>query len=196
MSEKPSYIGLLNAIAVGESQAECYLTAWAGATPSDDVRQVLTTIALREGEHGKAFAKRMCELGYSVLERDQDKAAERMAVAASTTLSDREKFEKLGLTTLADDAKPDIFSSMFNDRSVDIQTGALLGRYIAEERDTGRLLRSCYEQLKAAAGDDDGTTASLSDDRLDVIESKVDAVCRAVEELRQIVCAQSMPAAS
>jgi len=150
VSEKPSYIGLLNAIAVGESQAECYLTAWAGATPSDDVRQVLTTIALREGEHGKAFAKRMCELGYSVLERDQDKAAERMAIAASTTLNDREKFEKLGLTTPVDDSKPDIFSSMFNDRSIDIQTGALLGRYIAEERDSGRMFQDCYSQLCAA----------------------------------------------
>ena len=63
MSEKPSYIGLLNAIAVGETQAECYLSAWAGTTPDDAVRQVLTTIALREGEHASAFAKRINELG-------------------------------------------------------------------------------------------------------------------------------------
>ena len=153
MSEKPSYIGLLNAIAVGETQAECYLSAWAGTTPDDAVRQVLTTIALREGEHGKAFAKRMCELGYSVLERDQDKAAERLAIAESTTLTDREKFEKLGLNTLADDSKPDVFTAMFNDKSIDIQTGALLGRYIAEERDSGRMFQDCYSQLCAAEPD-------------------------------------------
>ena len=153
MSEKPSYIGLLNAIAVGETQAECYLSAWAGTTPDDAVRQVLTTIALREGEHGKAFAKRMCELGYSVLERDQDKAAERLAIAESATLTDREKFEKLGLNTLADDSKPDVFTAMFNDRSIDIQTGALLGRYIAEERDSGRMFQDCYSQLCAAETD-------------------------------------------
>ena len=162
MSEKPSYIGLLNAIAVGESQAECYLNAWAGATPSDEVRQVLNTIALREGEHGKAFAKRMCELGYTVLERDQDKAAERMAIAASTTLSDREKFEKLGLTTLVDESKPDIFSSMFNDKSIDIQTGALLGRYIAEERDSLRMLEGCYTELCAAENGSSAINAGLT----------------------------------
>ena len=150
MSEKPSYIGLLNAIAVGREPGRVLPERLGGHDPRDDVRQVLTTIALREGEHGKAFAKRMCELGYTVLERDQDKAAERMAIAASTTLTDREKFEKLGLTTLVDESKPDIFSSMFNDKSIDIQTGALLGRYIAEERDSGRMFQDCYSQLCAA----------------------------------------------
>jgi hypothetical protein len=165
VSEKPSYIGLLNAIAVGETQAECYLNAWAGMTPDDGVRQVLTTIALREGEHGKAFAKRMCELGYSVLERDQDKAAERLGIAESTSLTDREKFEKLGLNTLADDSKPDVFTAMFNDKTIDIQTGALLGRYIAEERDSGRMFQDCYSQLCAAemggTSDDGDLGASL-----------------------------------
>ena len=33
---------------------------------------------------------------------------------------------------------PDIFSGFFTDSTIDIQTGALLGRYICEERDTGR----------------------------------------------------------
>ena len=73
MSDKPSYLGLLNAIANGESQAECYLNVWAGTTPDDGVRQVISTVALREGEHGKAFAKRLCELGYTVLPREDPK---------------------------------------------------------------------------------------------------------------------------
>ena len=34
----------------------------------------------------------------------------------------------------------------------DIQTGELLGRYVAEEFDTARLLRCCYEELKARQG--------------------------------------------
>ena len=38
---------------------------------------------------------------------------------------------------------------MFDDKTIDIQTGALLGRYIAEERDSGRLFRGCYQQLCA-----------------------------------------------
>lgn len=32
MSDKPSYLGLLNAIAIGESQAHCYLSAWIDKT--------------------------------------------------------------------------------------------------------------------------------------------------------------------
>ena len=84
-----------------------------------------------------------------------------MAIAASSTLSDREKFEKLGLTTLVDESKPDIFSSMFNDKSIDIQTGALLGRYIAEERDSGRMFQDCYSQLCAAETNGDAGSSDL-----------------------------------
>ncbi len=150
MTAKPSYIGLLNAIAVGEAEAECYLGAWAASTPRDDVRSVLSTIALREGEHAKAFAKRMCELGYDVRPKGDPLASGRMAIAASTELSDKEKFERLGLGRSEDG--PDVFARMFDDTTIDIQTGALLGRYIAEERDSGRMFRDCYAALCADAG--------------------------------------------
>lgn len=148
MSDTPSYLGLLNAIAIGEAEAECYLNAWADTTPRDDVRQVLRTIALREGEHGKAFAKRICELGYSVRPKDNPRAADTMAIASSTSLTDREKFEKLQLANDPGEG-PDVFARFFEDQTIDIQTGALLGRYIAEERDSGRMFRACYAQLCA-----------------------------------------------
>ena len=83
MSDKPSYLGLLNAVSNAESQAECYLTAWAEVTPDDGVRHVISTVALREGEHGKAFAKRLCELGYTVLPREDPKFDDKMAIASS-----------------------------------------------------------------------------------------------------------------
>ena len=150
MSDKPSYLGLLNAISLAEAEAECYLNAWAAVTPDDGVRQVLTTVAIREGEHAKAFAKRLCELGYSVIPReDNGKAAEKMALAARRDLSDKEKFECLQADSTRGESDTDIFSGMFNDKTIDIQTGALLGRYIAEERDSGRLLRACYGELCA-----------------------------------------------
>jgi rubrerythrin len=149
MSDKPSYLGLLNAISNAESDAECYLDAWAKATPRDDVRQIISTVALREGEHGKAFAKRICELGYSVVPRVDEAVKEKMAIASSTTLTDREKFEKLDIARPVDPSKPDFFTNMFADTTIDIQTGQLLGRYIAEERDSGRMLRACYSQLCA-----------------------------------------------
>jgi hypothetical protein len=111
-----------------------------------------------------------------------------MAIASSD-LSDLEKMRKLKLHELDTGSAPDIFDDFFKDHSIDIRTGELLGRYIAEERDTARLLRSCYEQLQVAA-DTDGAPAPA--DAIGALDAKVDALCRAVEELRQIVCAQSM----
>ena len=102
--------------------------------------------------------------------------------------------EAFGLGKLDTGDKPDIFDGFFKDHSIDIRTGELLGRYIAEERDSGRLLRACYEQLKAQAPPKRSSKKDKEGaDRLASLESKIDAVCRGVEELRQIVCAQTMP---
>jgi rubrerythrin len=169
MSEKPSYLGLLNAIAVAEAEAECYLDAWASVTPREDVRRTLQTIALREGEHGKAFAKRICELGFSVVPKEDPKAAERMSVACSAEMSDREKFECLGLGQAPRDGD-DIFAGMFRDQNIDIQTGQLLGRYIAEERDSGRLFRECYSALVTADECCEPASVGSVEERLDRIE--------------------------
>ena len=188
MSDKPSYLGLLNAIAVAEAQAHEYLTAWAACTPSPDVRRVLLTVAAREGEHGMSFAKRINELGYEVRSNDDSQLQKALALVKSDR-SDLKKMEKLKLNTLDTGDKPDIFDGFFKDHSIDIRTGELLGRYIAEERDTARLLRDCYEQLAAA----DGTGPQQSSEPLASLEGKVDTLCRAVDELRQIVCAQAMP---
>ena len=66
MTTEPSYLPLLRRIANGEGNAEVYLSAWAAATPRADVRRIIATVALREGEHAKAFQKRACELGFDV----------------------------------------------------------------------------------------------------------------------------------
>ena len=118
-------------------------------TPSPDVRKVLLTVAAREGEHGMSFAKRINELGYEVRRKDDGRLKDAMELVTSDR-SDLKKMEKLKLNTLDTGDKPDIFDGLFKDHSIDIRTGELLGRYIAEERDTARLLRSCYEQLAAA----------------------------------------------
>jgi hypothetical protein len=151
MSDKPSYLGLLNAIAVAESDAGRYLDAWAAVTPSADVRAVIKTIALRETEHGVAFAKRIDELGYTVIPKDDPKHAERMVIAGSTVLSDREKFEALGLGRGVQNGDRDVFDAFFENKDLDPVTGGLLGRYIAEERDSARKLAACYALLCAGA---------------------------------------------
>ena len=187
MSDKPSYLGLLNAIAVNEARAERYLQVWIEATPDPGVRRVLQKVAWREGEHGMSFAKRVDELGYTLRVTDDPAAEEQMKVAGSD-LSDLEKMERFGLHRL--DEVLCGFDDVFKDHTIDIATGELLGRYIAEEFDTSRLLRACYEELAARAG----RLGPEADDGLSTLNDKVDALCRAVDELRQIVCAQSMPA--
>ena len=179
MSTKPSYIGLLNAIAVAETEAEGYFCAWAAATPSAEVRAVLQTVGLREGEHGKAFAKRLCELGFEMRQPENPGLAEKLEIAGSTELSDREKFERLSIGQDKGDG-PDFFDNMFKDKTIDIQTGALLGRYIAEERDSGRLLRGCYGACVAAEAGSNGHSANGAssdiDARLGRLEGLVEQV--------------------
>ena len=131
---------------------------WADATPSADVRQVLLTVAAREGEHGMSFAKRINELGYEVRCKDDSGRKKAMEIVQSDC-SDLEKMKALKLHKLDTGDKPDIFDGFFKDHSIDIRTGELLGRYIAEERDSARLLRSCYEQLVAAAESADADAA-------------------------------------
>ena len=160
MDSKPTYLGLLNAVAVGELGGEALFSAWAAVTPSEDVRGVLQTVALREAEHARSFAKRIDELGYSVLPKDDPGLAGRIATAKSKKLTDREKFEKLGFTYRREG--PDIFSRFFDDVTIDIQTGELLGRYLSEERDTGRRLKACYASLLAA---ESGATAKAATPR-------------------------------
>ena len=184
MSDKPSYLGLLNAVAVAECAAHAYLEEWIKVTPHEGVRGVLQTVSAREGEHGMAFAKRINELGYTVRTKDDPGQAKRMKIAASDK-TDLEKMEKFGLGRLDTGDKPDVFDNFFKDHSIDIQTGELLGRYIAEERDSGRLLRACYEQLCAEAGRPPRGTSTGTDvnDRLAAMDAKIDAVCEAVGQL-------------
>jgi hypothetical protein len=158
MSEKPSYLGLLNAIAVGERGGEELFDAWAAATPNDDVRAVLATVALREGEHARQFDKRINELGFSVIPKDDPGLPARVAMARRTDLTDCEKFEQLGFSKAPKDDTKDIFSNFFADLSMDIASTELMGRYVAEERDTGRRLRACYDIVSATPASTNGHT--------------------------------------
>jgi hypothetical protein len=149
MSDKPSYLSLLNAVALNEARAHRYLQAWIEKTDDPEVRAVLQKVSWREGEHGMSFAKRLNELGYGVRDKGEYIAEDRHSIATSD-LSDREKIEKLGLHEL--DKLLEYFDTVFKDHTIDIETGELLGRYIAEEFDSARLLRNCWEQLCAREG--------------------------------------------
>jgi rubrerythrin len=177
MSDKPSYLGLLNAIAVAEGRAHTYLVAWADTTQSDDVRAVLRRIAAREGEHAMTFGRRINELGYDVRQPADDDA--KTVALVTSDCSDLEKMETLKLHRLDRGDKSDIFDDFFKDHSIDIATGELLGRYIAEERDSARLFKQCHALLKEA----EPGASSAAGDRLASLERKVDALCGTVDQL-------------
>lgn len=190
MSDKPTFLGLLNGVSLAESAAHCYLEEWIAVTEHDGVRDTLHKVSVREGEHGKAFAKRINELGYNLKPKDDPGQAKRMEIAGSCELSDLEKMEAFGLGRLDSGDKPDVFDKFFADKTIDPTTGALLGRYIAEERDSGRLLKACYEQLCAEAGRPARSSSRSTDDRIAALDAKVDAVCGAVEELKELITAR------
>ena len=112
------------------------------------MRALLTTVAAREGEHGMAFAKRVVELGYDFDRQESARLVDDLAVARSDR-SDREKAEHFRLDRA--EGVLTFFDDVFKDHSIDIRTGELLGRYIAEEHDTARLAAGCYGELSARA---------------------------------------------
>jgi rubrerythrin len=185
VTDKPSYFGMLNAIANAERQGYEYLNAWCERATDPDLKATLRTVATREHEHSLAFAKRIDELGLELEVGDVLDFTKQMEIVTSDC-SDYEKAEALGLfERKVDTGERDIFAGLFDDQTIDIQTGALLGRYIAEERDSGRMIVACAQALKARHG---GGEAS---DRLDLLDQKVEAVCSAVERLHDLVASQA-----
>jgi len=174
MTAEPTYLPLLRRIANAECNAEVFLSAWAATTPNEDVRQTIATVALREGEHTKAFQKRICELGYDMTIEEADETAERVDIVGSTELSDLEKFEKIGLGTPPDPSVPDRWAGYFEDNTIDIQTGELLGRFISEERDSVRMLADCYQALSTEANGAGSSTST---------EARLDRIERSIQEL-------------
>src|SRR5262249_4677829 len=135
-------------------------TAFAAATKNPDVKAVAERVALREAEHKVSFAKRINELGYSVRDRDDPGLEARIAMVSSKKLTDQEKLAKLGYSVHRDG--PDVFANFFEDTTIDIQTGELLGRYIAEERDSARRLYACHDALAAMSTKKSGGAKSTT----------------------------------
>lgn len=145
---KPSYLGLLNAISLAESGAGVYLEAWANATSDEDLACCLRLVAARETSHGEVFCRRIQELGFTLLERPDPGAAERLAKVANPKVSD---LEKLGAEREEQDPFGDI-DRQIADGIFDPLTEKLMVWYVAEERDSGNLLREAYAKVRASAG--------------------------------------------
>ena len=163
MSE-PTYVPLLNTIAVNEAKAEKLLQKWADYSTDAALKSVLEFVAIREGEHAWAFTKRLCELGFPVDETKAFQVFDDFDGLMACVASDASDAEKVAMLTGGNDrsngeAAPDPFAGFFNDTTIDPQTGALLGRYIAEERDSGRRLQAEYDRVCATAETTDDVVA-------------------------------------
>jgi rubrerythrin len=174
MSDTPSYVKVLNAIAVGERRGQMLFDAWANATHDAELRRTLATVAIREGEHAAAFTKRLCELGYEVRDKAAGDFPARLAKLRSNA-PDVDKFESVfGYGRERPDAG---LGSIFDDTTIDPATGALLGRFIAEERDTRRRLETAYARLKSLPADEPG---------LAQITQRLERLTQTIEELKAL----------
>jgi hypothetical protein len=152
-TEKPRYLGLLNAISLAESEAGVYLEAWANATNDEDLACTLRLVAARETSHGEVFCRRLCELGYDLRQKPDAKSPARLAKYANPKISD---LDKIGpQRNLENEAVADTFAEIrqaMADGVYDPMTCNLLSWYIAEEEDSGRRLREVYACVREKAG--------------------------------------------
>lgn len=188
-----SYLPLLNSIAVNEAKGERLLQTWADATRDPKLKSTLQFVAIREGEHAMAFTKRMCELGYEVDEASAYqvfKDFDGLLACAASDATDAEKVAMLNGNGGGGEAR-DPFRGFFNDTSIDPETGALLGRYIAEERDSGRRLKAEYDRVcargqgSASGSGSTGTPADVAELAACVSELR-DEVARLRKKLKRI----------
>ena len=153
---KPPYLGLLNAISIAERNAGRYLRAWAEVTRDPGLRRVLDLVAAREATHGEVFRQRIERLGFSLREKDDPEAAERLDVYGDPARSDVEKI-RWRRRQGSEASTEEFFASIDRqvaDESVDPLTRDTLRWYVHEERDSRALLCAAYDLI---AGSADGT---------------------------------------
>lgn len=139
----PSYAGMLGKIVVGETRSAAAFECWAEATADVKLSKILRTAALRSEMHAGAFKKRLNELGCPV-ESDLGTKFEAQMQVYEGDASDLDKLRFFGADQGVFD---DPFVALFADRTIDPMTGCLLGRYIAEGRDSIRLMQEYYLAL-------------------------------------------------
>jgi hypothetical protein len=145
----PSYLAALNSIALTEKRAHEFYLAWADSTADAELESVMRLVALREIEHAYAFQKRISELGYEYQDGPHPQADAWLELFRSN-VSDLEKFRGFGFQD-PQRLPQDDFADLFNDTTLDRETGALLGRYIAEERDSANLFLRVYARMMKEA---------------------------------------------
>jgi hypothetical protein len=152
---KPEYLGMLNAISLAESRAGVYLKAWADVTPDPALKQALAFVAARETTHGAVFCQRIERLGFTLREREDPDFEGRLRLYGDPTISDLEKIRhpRYGRRSENNEGSDPLagIDARINDETVDPLTRETLRWFVAEERDTGGLLREAYARVEAQA---------------------------------------------
>lgn len=178
--DRPGYIKMLGDIAAGEARGAAAFKCWAQTTKHEAFAATLNVIAIREAEHASAFEKRLCELGYPC-EGDLSADFVTLMEMFESDASDIEKLECFGADKPVFD---DPFDDVFKDKSIDAQTGALLGRFIAEERSSIAMLQDCYRQLSGSAANAAKSNGAAQAEAGDV---SLGDICEAVTSLTGMV---------
>nr|WP_047165644.1 hypothetical protein [Sphingomonas sp. Y57] len=142
---RPSYLAKLNQLAITEGRAHDFYLAWADASNDAELKEVMKFVAIREIEHSWAFKKRIRELGYEFEDGPCALCDEWHALFASEA-SDIDKFKGFGFRS-PDELPQDDFADLFDDMTLDAETGALLGRFVAEERDSATMFLHVYQRM-------------------------------------------------
>jgi len=168
-NNKPSYVGLLNTIANGERGGHQLFSSWSAATNDATLKKTLDMVAIREMEHSWAFEKRLNELGYDLRPNNDEAALKDLKNRVKLLGSKASDTTKFALFGIGPDAEPgtkkgtnkksrkrkskgkdsDPLLKILSDPTIDVQTGELMGRFICEERDTGRALVAAFKENKA-----------------------------------------------
>jgi hypothetical protein len=179
-----AYVTTMQAIATGEAHAHRLLNAWAAQTQDPELARTLKLVALRSAELAAAFRRRLFELGVenSQVSPVVEAELEDQLRYARSQHSDRAKFEMLLGYDQAGSGR-DPLAELFQHPDIDIESGALLGRYIATERDSERRLRAHWEKLSTMPGVTvpGGTPVDLKD-----IFAQLDRLTRTIEELKSL----------
>ena len=101
MTERPTYLPMLEAIANAERQGHEYYQAWYDHATDPDLKETMRIVATRELEHSLAFTKRIDELGFECQPAEILDFAKQIEIVTSDC-SDYEKLQALELTDLAD----------------------------------------------------------------------------------------------
>lgn len=177
MQTKPDYLGLLNTISLAESNAGIYLKAWADVTPDPSLKQALAFVAARETTHGAVFCQRIERLGFALREREDPDLEGRLQLYGDPAISDLEKIRHPRYGRRSDNGESegnDPFAGInarINDEAVDSLTRDTLRWFVAEERDSGAVLREAYARVEARAngqeaypGGSNGSASGVSAD--------------------------------